>query len=435
MLEHTVLFAAVTAALIGSYMFVNTSSSLRDQFDKEVAVITGENYSIARSNSGVINNQSGRYNNNMENTRESYYRSGNSNDGFNIETRNMLRLVAQSEEMYRDYGELTRTAERKLTAPLGLKDADVQNITLPDGTTQRIMVVGTTSQIFKVYLVNDDGGLGTEININLPPLAGNERVWAPDLVVADGKIYLYYAKGRDDRSGNIDFSTYRIYVAEANLDDGITVVNNNGYQTISSISFSHEKMVNLLDYGNFGGRTDYGVIDPEVFVDNGQIYIYYVVVTPERGIRGQDGHQPWQEFIRCQKMANYTTSVGQWNDTPVYDGWAGSLDDGVAEAPSVFKVGGTYVMLFSSRASDGDQRIVAIKADNPIFSNWRDRRVILSSDSSCDSWRLAGQDWETIGVGGQTINGSQLFYQGLSEEGFQLGVINIEDFLDSYIDK
>jgi len=41
-LEYTILFAAVTAALIASVMFVNAHSSLHNQFDKELAVITGE---------------------------------------------------------------------------------------------------------------------------------------------------------------------------------------------------------------------------------------------------------------------------------------------------------------------------------------------------------------------------------------------------------
>jgi uncharacterized protein (UPF0333 family) len=41
-LEYTILFAAVTAALVASVIFVNTHNSLKSQFNSEVAVITGE---------------------------------------------------------------------------------------------------------------------------------------------------------------------------------------------------------------------------------------------------------------------------------------------------------------------------------------------------------------------------------------------------------
>ena len=40
-LEYTILFAAATAALVASLMFVNAHSSLKKQFNSELAVITG----------------------------------------------------------------------------------------------------------------------------------------------------------------------------------------------------------------------------------------------------------------------------------------------------------------------------------------------------------------------------------------------------------
>jgi len=40
-LEYTILFAAVTAALVASLIFVNAHSSLKKQFNSELAVITG----------------------------------------------------------------------------------------------------------------------------------------------------------------------------------------------------------------------------------------------------------------------------------------------------------------------------------------------------------------------------------------------------------
>ena len=332
-----------------------------------------------------------------------------------------------------------KAIEKKLDLDpgLGLKDPDIQKIELPNGETQRVMIITDTNQTVKVYMVNDDGSLGAEININLniPALSENERIWAPDLVVADGKIYVYYARGENDENGNVDWSSYRIYVAEADINNDVNVDDS---LLITGINFSNQQEVDLLNYGEFAGQTDYGIIDAEVFVDGGQVYMYYVVVTPETGERGTENHRPHQEFIRCQKMTNYTTAVGQGDgagyDAAVYDGWAGSLDDGVAEAPSVFKVGDTYVMLFSSYGSDGNQRIVAIKSDNPTFSNWTDRTVVLSSDPDCNPWQLVDKGWETNGVGGQAISGSQLFYQGLSEEsGFQLGVIDIQAFLKDYV--
>ena len=41
-LEYTILFAVVLAALIVSVMFVNVSTASRNQFNSDVAVITGE---------------------------------------------------------------------------------------------------------------------------------------------------------------------------------------------------------------------------------------------------------------------------------------------------------------------------------------------------------------------------------------------------------
>ena len=41
-LEYTILFAVVTAALVASLMFVNVHKALENQFNKGVAIITGQ---------------------------------------------------------------------------------------------------------------------------------------------------------------------------------------------------------------------------------------------------------------------------------------------------------------------------------------------------------------------------------------------------------
>ena len=321
-----------------------------------------------------------------------------------------------------------------------LKDPDVVSIPLSNGTAQNVMFLGDyNNDLIKGYVLNEDGSIKSEFAVQMPDLGKGKNRWAPDIVVKDDKIYMYYAQG-DDLATSSDISSYRIYMVEATLSQNVSVDSNNN---ISSITFSNERLVDLVDFNNWGGRTDYGIIDPEVFVgDDGQIYMYYNVVLPGTS------DSPYEEFIRCQPMTDYSTPAGQAHETMVYNGLANSndnsslnIDDGVAEAATVFKYGDKYIMLISSYPTDKDQCIIAIQSDDPSFKTYTNRTVVLGSDPAKDPWKLMEQSWATNGVGGQAINISasgdsyQVYFQGLSAAGFQLGVIDIKAFLEEYVKK
>ena len=334
-----------------------------------------------------------------------------------------------------------------------MKDPEFAVIPGPVPYSQPVLFIGDCHgdiRAFRMSIGENHVNYNQEIRLTLPNLNADkhEQRWAPAIAVSHDTVYLYYAKG-SNINGNIDWDSFRLYVTKANLNTDLEW-NNNG--NLLSIKFSNDdQLIDVLNWNSFAYDPRYGIVDPDIFVDNGQIYIYYVVV--QYGIPNERYHQ---SFIRVQRMYDYTTPYGQGDDTAVYDGFADAndgspdnIDDGIAEAPSVLKIDGKYIMLFSSypcenpsRPEDGDQRIIAIKSDNPKFAPWTQRVVVMSSNPDVNPYYLAEEDWEIKGTGGQDFicDGQEkyyIFYQGLRREAgtpiYRFGRINMNRFVDYYI--
>ncbi len=132
-----------------------------------------------------------------------------------------------------------------------------------------------------------------------------------------------------------------------------------------------------------------------------------------------------------QKMTGYTTTDGI--DRPVYDGWNRFLGDrGVAEAPSAFLYNGRYCLIFSSRPSDVDQRIMLITADNPWFRK-PSRPLVLLSPRREGFDSIGGQALVRLRSGGQTQH--YVLYQGFKkgQEGWPFHLAPIDGFLARHV--
>lgn len=296
----------------------------------------------------------------------------------------------------------------------GLKDPAVIEVRSPmgGGGKERILILGDYGrEAFRAFrLVGHEAR--EEIALELPPLAKGETRWAPCALVRGDTIWLYYAKGNFGARG-IDWPSFRIYTTSADLR---TARLRPGSGVPWAIRFGEEQVLELLDEDQFAEGADYGIIDPEIFADDGQLYIYYVVMFD-----GIPKVRHRSSPIHSQRMRSPTEPYGPEDDVPAWEGRDRALDGGVSEAPAVMKWGDRYLMIYSSFPTDWDQRIVALTSDRPHGGKWENRRVVYASNVEAKPLRLATASWERHGVGGQCLfvagEGPLVYYQGLGVVG------------------
>lgn len=269
------------------------------------------------------------------------------------------------------------------------------------------------------------------INIEVPNESPHAVRWAPSMAVCRKKLYLYYTKGlvhgspqpEAENPWGIEWNSFRIYVAEADLNGDLNDLGNK----ISELNFANERLLmNNTNFSfetpDFSGSPHFGVIDQEIVKQGKKLYCYYVVVT-----QGIAGVRPHEEFIRVQKMTGYDSTDGI--DRPVYDGRAAYFGDcGVAEAPNAFMDNGMWYLVFSSRPSDVDQRIMVITSKDPLFEKHSKPFVILSpAREGFDS--IGGQALVRLKNKDKTQH--YLLYQGFTKEkeGWPFYLASIDDFL------
>lgn len=232
---------------------------------------------------------------------------------------------------------------------LQAKDFDLVKFTV--NNEEQLVAFGWefSTNSFVGYNINGIGEIDSNhrISVYFDVVETGETRWAPSVTVQEGVLYMYYARGANQLAG------MQIYVATVNLDNPNEVTYYDSGR-ISSITFHQEDRLPLMEFNDFAGRSfdqndpySAGIIDPEIFVDdNGNLFLYYVVVLP--GIPNSACHE---EFIRVQKMTNFTTPKGQEFDMPIVDGFCNATYDGVVESPSVVKINASYRLTFSSYPS------------------------------------------------------------------------------------
>lgn len=313
---------------------------------------------------------------------------------------------------------------------------------------ERLMLVGDYgANRIRAYGLDDVFAVERETTLTLPLLGPGEMRWAPAALVTSQTLYLYSARGRAAASGSA-WGSFRIWVAEADL---VRDVERDAAGILRSIRFPRERPLDLYPDKRYGDTDDFDLIDPEVFEVEGRLYFYYVVV-----LAGRPNVRYHEEFLRVRPLHAPCKAEAPETDQLIYsgmndsrDGSEENVDDGVAEAPTLARIGNVYVMLFSSFPSDHGQRIVALRSRAPHGAPWTHRRVVYASDAGANPWRMARGAWERRGVGGQALapapdGGWMLAYQGLgvdpkhaaanrSHDRFRFGILNITDFLNAYV--
>lgn len=233
-----------------------------------------------------------------------------------------------------------------------IKDPAFANSGQPIGNSRYIVFGNLTHLYLKGFDVATakDGKPGLafkpgEIPLDIKGLpAGDNGVWAPQVVVNGDKVQLFYTAGRMLPAG-IDWPSFRLRMAEMPLSQFEAEAKSG-----KGVTFQ-DKGTLFDDQTTFGGTRDFAMIDPCYYVSpHGKAYMMYTVVTP--------GH-PWQEFVRVRQVNPTNPGQALGPDTPVVDGWSHSEHRGVAEAPDLVTLDGKPTLFVSSRAGDIDQRVLA----------------------------------------------------------------------------
>lgn len=255
-------------------------------------------------------------------------------------------------------------------------------------------------------LVFHAGELKLEID-GLP--AGIDSPWAPQVAVLGGRAVLLYCAGEMPAPEPPRWRTFRLRVAdlplaafEAALREG------------RSPRFVDRGPIHA-DVAPFGpGDADFGVIDPQLFVnDRGRAYLTYTVVR-----EGRPGQRPHEEFVRFRRVDPADPARALGPDAALVDGRAGGDADGVAEAQEIATVDGRTYAFVSIRAGDQDQRLVAAEVGRDLGT--------LSLDAFKPFRYGGGEPWMAKAVGSAgvaTIGGATyMVHQGLgADRRFTLG--------------
>lgn len=296
--------------------------------------------------------------------------------------------------------------------PTGFKDPAV--ILLPPGwiddvTSSTLLLMGDYGARRTRGFVLDvaNARLDREVAIELPPVPEGHMRWAPMAALEDDRLWLAATRGRVDRRG-IDWPTFRLVLARADRVEA----------TADRLVFRDERVVELptpAGLEEVASRGGLAFIDPELWREaDGAWRLYYVVVA--HGMAGVRPHEEWLRRCRFETLEPDETST---IDTLVAAGIAGSVYDGVVEAPSVSPILNRQEQLvISSGPSDNGQRIGIVPDDGTPSGRPSDPpRWLLSTRPDDHPWRLAGVPWERDGVGGQAVFELDgvvwLVYQGL----------------------
>lgn len=233
--------------------------------------------------------------------------------------------------------------------------------------------------------------------------------WAPDLRVVGDRAVLLYCAGAMQAPHPPQWRTFRLRLAEMPLAAFEAALREG-----RSPRFADRGVI-MDDLAPFGpGDTDFGVIDPQLFVnDRGRAYLTYTVVRD-----GRPGVRTHEEFVRFRRVEPGDPGRALGPDTPLLDGRSGTETDGVAEAQDIAMIGGHTYAFVSIRTGDADQRLVV--AEVP-----RDLGTLKLED--IQPFRYPGAEpWMAKAVGSSgaaTIGGTTyLVHQGLGvDHRFTLG--------------
>jgi hypothetical protein len=255
---------------------------------------------------------------------------------------------------------------------------------------------------------------GGEIPISINGLAPNlNSPWAPQIVVNNNQVQLFYTAGTIDGKG-INWPSYRLHMASIPLDEFVRQA-----QSGKGVSF-HDKGTLFDDQVTFGGANrNFAMIDPQYYVNpQGEAYLTYTVVTP-----ASFGH-PHQEFVRSRRVDPNDPTKPLGPDTPLVDGWAFGPHDGVAEAQDVVNINGQPYLFISSHGGDKDQRVLVAPVSPKLDTLMQPQqfRTLLSPGS--EPWRS-----DAVGsTGAAVIDGKPfMIYQGMdANHQFSLGWTSLE---------
>ncbi|MDB5101285.1 MAG: Arabinan endo,5-alpha-L-arabinosidase [Cyanobacteria bacterium RYN_339] len=177
--------------------------------------------------------------------------------------------------------------------------------------------------------------------------AGLDALWAPQLVSRGDRLDLYFSAGAMPPPSGPRWETFRIHRAGIRRADFAAAL-----AAGRSPAFQDEGVI--LDDARPFPDGDYGVIDPALFVNaHGRAYMTYTVVRAASAAHGSH-----EEFVRSRRVdpADPVRPLGP--EQAIFDGKAGTEDDGVAEAQDVVTLGGHAFVFLSSRPGDVDQRLL-----------------------------------------------------------------------------
>lgn len=250
---------------------------------------------------------------------------------------------------------------------------------------------------------------GNETPIKIDGLPkGVDSVWAPQITVQGDKVVLLYSGGTMNQSG-LHWDTFRLRMATVPLADFIAQT-----QSGQPIHFKEHGAL-FDDQKTFGGDDrNFGMIDPHLFTNQeGRSYLTYTVVKP-----GVPGRRPHEEFVRYREVdpKNPARAIGP--DLPMYDGKAGTADDGVAEAQDVVTLKGKTYAFISSRAGDKDQKILMAEV-SPNLGRIAPHQLKPFLTPGGDGWQgKAVGSSSVVEMDGQAY----MLYQGLdADQRFTLG--------------
>lgn len=270
----------------------------------------------------------------------------------------------------------------------------------------------------KPFELAPDGGLrflAGEIPLRVQGVAaGIDSPWAPHLLVVGDRMLMLYCAGEMPPPEPPRWRTFRLRLASMALSDFERAV-----RAGQSPVFQDEGAI-LADLAPFGaGDADFGVIDPQLFVNAlGRAYVTYTVVRG--GIPGARAHE---EFVRYRQVSPSDPAKALGPDRPMYDGRWPSEDDGVAEAQEVVTLKGQAYAIISSRPGDIDQRllIAPVPPDLGVIPKSALKPLMLPGQ---EPWRA-----KAVGSSGTAVIGGRAYmlFQGLSEQQrFSLGWTTLE---------
>jgi beta-xylosidase len=223
---------------------------------------------------------------------------------------------------------------------------------------------------------------GTVLHVGPGNSWDNALLWAPDVIRYGGRYLLYFAGGQFTASGQQNWATLRIGVAESAVPQGPFHV-----------------MANNPIVQPYDGEA---AIDPDVVVYQNRFYLFYAVQQIRAG-------QWWEGIVEAEGTSPFHFVHPQLILSPSL-----SWQRNILEAPSVFAHDGRWYLLYSGGPSNGGQVIGYATASN-ISGPWTmwpsnaQAKPVLAL-SAQPSW--AGNSLGSTSVverGGNTY----VFYQGL----------------------